>query len=79
MIQLSRSECGGEQGPDRQGRGIGIWSVNDNGDAPPRWILMSPKVTSAQAGTNVALNPKAKEPIMGSDSGFTAYSLPEIF
>jgi len=58
---------------------IKIWSVYDNGDVPPRWILGGPK--SKLAGGNVALNPKLKEIIVhtGDENGMSGYSLPEIF
>ena len=81
-IVVGASEGGGgagDQSTEALSRGVGIWSENDSGDAPPRWIVQVPKVIISQDGVNMALNPKQKELIIGSDSGFTAYSLPEIF
>jgi len=59
-------------------RQIGIWSVNDNGDVPPHWILGGP-TTKLPSDRNVTLNPEAKELIVFGDGGFAGYSLPEIF
>ena len=58
---------------------IKIWSVNDNGDVPPRWIFGGPK--SKLAGGDLALNPKAKEVIAltGDQNGIAGFFLPEVF
>jgi len=75
---------GGGEGGEGQERGqpnrvIKIWSVNDNGDVPPRWIFGGPK--SKLAGGDLALNPKAKEVIAltGDQNGIAGFFLPEIF
>jgi len=77
---------GGEGGGRGEGqprgtpnRTLKIWSVFDNGDVPPRFILGGPK--TLLAGGNVALNPKLKEIIVhtGDQNGMSGYSLPEIF
>jgi hypothetical protein len=75
---------GGGEGGEGQERGqpnrvIKIWSVNDNGDVPPRWIFGGPK--SKLAGNDLALNPKAKEVIAltGDQNGIAGYFLPEVF
>ena len=74
-----RGEGGEGQERGQPNRVIKIWSVYDNGDVPPRWILGGPK--SKLAGGNVALNPKAKEIIVhtGDENGMSGYYLPEIF
>ena len=62
-----------------QYEGIGIWSINDSGDVPPRWILAGPQ-SKLKGSKNAALNPAAKELIvMMEDGGFAGYHLPEIF
>ena len=70
-------EGGGERG--QPNRVIKIWSVNDNGDVPPRWIFGGPK--SKLAGGDLALNPKAKEVVAltGDQNGIAGFLLPEIF
>ena len=78
-----RGEGGGEGGEGGErgqpNRVIKIWSVNDNGDVPPRWIFGGPK--SKLAGGDLALNPKAKEVIAltGDQNGIAGFFLPEIF
>ena len=72
---------GGEQGQESgEPNGvIRIWSVNDNGNVPPRWIVGGPR--TKMNGDNLALNPNAKEVIVhkGDQNGMAGYSLPEIF
>ena len=56
---------------------VGIWSIYDEGDVPPRWRLE----TGMWKPRGIALNPKNKELIivdMGLNSIMT-YSLPEMF
>jgi hypothetical protein len=59
---------------------IGIWSIHDNGDVPPRWKLGGDKVVMLKP-RGVVLNPKHKE-IMVADMRLNAvltYYFPEIF
>ena len=59
---------------------VGIWSVNDNGDVPPRWMLRGPKSTLMKP-RGVALDPKHKE-IFVADMRLNAvltFYFPEIF
>ncbi|MBI4463132.1 MAG: hypothetical protein HY647_00370 [Acidobacteria bacterium] len=59
---------------------VGVWSINDKGDVPPRWKIGGPKTTMVRA-RGVALNPKHKELIVGdmvANAVFTFY-FPEIF
>jgi len=60
-------------------RTIKIWSVYDNGDVPPKFILGGPK--TKLAGGDLALNPKNKEVIAltTDQNGMAGYYLPEIF
>ena len=56
---------------------VGIWSVFDEGNVPPRWRLE----TGMMKPRGVALNPKHKE-LMIVDMGLNSimtYSLPEMF
>ena len=61
----------------RPGGGIGVWSVNDNGDVPPIWVLSNPGASIG--GSRIALNPKWKEVIVGGGNNLKTYSFPEMF
>ncbi len=61
----------------RPGGGIGVWSVNDNGDVPPIWLLTNPGASIG--GSRLALNPKWKEVIVGGGNNLKTYSFPEMF
>jgi hypothetical protein len=54
-----------------------VWSINDNGDVPPAWLLTGPK--TAIQGRRFTFNAKAKEVIIGGDTAVRTYSFPEIF
>ncbi|OFW02463.1 MAG: hypothetical protein A3H94_02090 [Acidobacteria bacterium RIFCSPLOWO2_02_FULL_60_20] len=59
---------------------IGIWSVNDNGDVPPRWKVGGPKGVFQQP-RGVTLDPKNKT-IIASDKRLNAvlsFYFPEMF
>ncbi len=59
---------------------IGVWSINDNGDVPPRWKIAGPK-SKMKKPRGVALDPKNKE-IIVADMRLNAvltYYFPEIF
>lgn len=59
---------------------IGIWSVNDNGDIPPRWRIGGP-TTMIKKPRGVALNPARKEILvadMRQNAVFT-FHFPEMF
>lgn len=72
-------ESGGERETVSRGRdgAIVVWSVHDNGDVPPRWYLGGPK--SQVRGARMAVNPKAKEVIIGGGASIRTYYFPEIF
>ncbi len=59
---------------------VGIWSINDNGDVPPRWKLGGPKSVMKKP-RGVALNPKNKELIVADMrlNSVLTYYFPEIF
>jgi hypothetical protein len=59
---------------------LGVWSINDNGDVPPRWRVGGPDGIF-EMPRGVALNPKHKE-VMVSDKRLNAvltFYFPEIF
>lgn len=60
---------------------VGIWSINDKGDVPPRWKIDGEPKNVMKKPRGVVVNPKHKE-IIVSDMRLNAvltYSLPEIF
>ena len=63
-----------------EGAFVGIWSINDNGDAPPRWVLRGPKSTLKKP-RGVALDPKHKELIVADMrlNAILTFYFPEIF
>ena len=65
-----------------EGTFVGVWSVHDNGDVPPRWKIEGGKQnTVMKKPRGVVLNPKHKELIV-SDMRLNAvltYYFPEIF
>jgi len=59
---------------------VGVWSIHDRGDVPPRWTIGGPDGI-LEAVRGVALDPKHKSVII-SDKRLNAlltYSFPEIF
>jgi hypothetical protein len=68
--------------PDGKG-GIAAWSIDDmmkvhgRGDIPTAFMLSSP--SGKMAGGSIALNPNAKEVILGGLHSLEVYSFPEIF
>ena len=67
-----------EQEPE--GVFVGVWSVNDTGDVPPRWFIGGPK-SGMKKPRGIALNPKNKELIVADMRLNTVltYYFPEIF
>ncbi len=59
---------------------VGIWSINDAGDIPPRWKLGGPKTTLKRV-RGVVVNPKYKEIIIADMvlNAALTYYFPEIF
>jgi hypothetical protein len=59
---------------------VGVWSLNDNGDVPPKWTIGGPNGALRQPRA-IALDPKHKT-MMISDkylNGVLTYYFPEIF
>ena len=67
-----------EQEPE--GVFVGVWSINDRGDVPPRWFIGGPK-SQIKKPRGVALNPKEKELIVADMrlNKVLTYYFPEIF
>ena len=59
---------------------VGVWSINDSGDVPPRWKIGGPK-SLLKKPRGVALNPTNKELIVSDMRLNTVltYYFPEIF
>lgn len=77
-IVATQPGAGDEQEPENTF--VGIWSINDDGDVPPRWKLGGPKSTLLKP-RGVTLDAKNKEIIvadMRTNAVLTFY-FPEIF
>ncbi|MCZ6492058.1 MAG: hypothetical protein O7A06_16195 [Acidobacteria bacterium] len=64
-----------------EGAFIGVWSLDDNGDVPPRWKINAGPQTTLKKPRGVALIPKHKE-IVVADMRLNAvltFYFPEIF
>ena len=63
-----------------EGAFVGVWSIYDNGDIPPRWKIGGPKST-LQIPRGVVLNPKNKELIVADMrlNAVLTFYFPEIF
>lgn len=59
---------------------VGVWSINDNGNVPPRWTIGGPKGLLRDT-RGVAVDPKHKTVIISDKyvNGIATYSFPEIF
>jgi hypothetical protein len=59
---------------------VGIWSIRDNGDVPPRWKIGGPRSTLKKP-RGVALDPAHKEVIVADMrlNAVLTYFLPELF
>ena len=59
---------------------VGVWSVNDNGDVPPRWMIGGPNSILRQV-RGLTLDPKHKSVIISDKylNSILTFSFPEIF
>ena len=59
---------------------VGVWSIEDNGDVPPRWRIGGPK-GFLQMPRGVTLNPKYKELIVSDkrQNAVLTFYVPELF
>jgi hypothetical protein len=64
-----------------EGAYLGVWSIDDNGDVPPRYKIPVGNVTKLKKPFGVVLNPKQKEVIISDmrNQGVLVFSVPEIF
>jgi hypothetical protein len=60
---------------------LGVWSIDDNGDAPPRYKMPTGPRTTLKKPFGVVLNEKNKEVIISDMrlNGVLTFSVPEIF
>ena len=56
---------------------LSVWSINDNGDVPPRFVLGGPE--SELEGNELTFNREEKTVIVGSATLLQEYHFPEIF
>jgi hypothetical protein len=63
-----------------KGTFLGVWSINDNGDVPPRWKIEGSKIQMKRP-LGITLNPKNREVIVSDMrlNSVLTYSLPEMF
>ena len=59
---------------------VGVWSINDNGNVPPRWTIGGPQ-GALQMVRGVAVNPNHKEVIITDKrlNAILTYYFPELF
>ena len=64
-----------------EGAYVGIWSIDDNGDVPPRWKINAGPKSEMKKPRGVVLNPKNKELIIADMrlNAVLTYYFPEIF
>lgn len=63
-----------------EGAFVGVWSIYDDGDAPPKWVIGGPK-SKLKKPRGVALDPKNQEMIVADmrvNAVFT-FHFPELF
>jgi len=80
LVAIPGSGTGPGEAVGSEEASVGIWSIEDKGDVPPRWTIGGPKGMLRQP-RGVALDPKNKTVII-SDKFLNAvltYSFPEIF
>jgi hypothetical protein len=67
----------GDDGWPPEGRpsGVAVWSIDDGGNVPPKWLLH----TGRGRNSKFALNPEAKEVVIGGGVMVETFSFPEIF
>ncbi|MBI2816683.1 MAG: hypothetical protein HYX72_07070 [Acidobacteria bacterium] len=64
-----------------EGTFVGVWSINDSGDVPPRWKIEGKPGNGMKKPRGVALNPKHKELIVSDMrlNSVLTYYFPEMF
>lgn len=80
-IIMSVTSRGGESRLADRDTYVGVWSINDNGDVPPRWTIAGPRGAFSAEINGTAIDPKHREVSvadMGQNAVLTFY-FPEIF
>ena len=64
-----------------EGAFIGVWSLDDNGDIPPRWKISTGSTSTLKKPRGAVLDPKNKELIVADMrlNAILTYYFPEIF
>ena len=64
-----------------EGAYVGIWSINDNGDVPPRYVINANAKTGMKKPRGVVLDPRHKELIVADMrlNAVVTFYFPEIF
>ena len=64
-----------------EGAFIGVWSLDDNGDIPPRWKILTGSTSTLKKPRGAVLDPKNKELIVADMrlNAILTYYFPEIF
>ena len=77
-VVVSQPGVVSEQSPE--GSFIGVWSLYDEGDVPPKWVIGGPKSTLKKP-RGVALNPENKELIVADMrlNAVLTFYFPELF
>ena len=67
--------------PEPEGTFVGVWSIHDNGDVPPRWKIEGKPGNSMKKPHGIALNPNHKEVVVADMrlNALLTFYFPEIF
>jgi len=67
--------------PEPEGTFIGVWSINDEGDVPPRWKIEGKPSNGMLKPHGVALDPNHKEVVVADMrmNAILTFYFPEIF
>lgn len=78
--QRSRASNENTRQVEFEGAGLGIWSINDNGQTPPHWKITGPK-SLLKRPRGVAFDAKDKEVYVAEmrQNAILTYYFPEIF
>ena len=73
--RLIIATIGGNSPREGDPQGVAVWSVDDDGDVPPIWLLP----TGLGQNSKVALNPADNEVIVGQGIILKTFYFPEVF
>ncbi len=67
--------------PEPEGTFVGVWSINDHGDVPPRWKIDGIPSNGMKKPHGIALDPKHKEVVVADMrlNAILTFYFPEIF